>query len=116
MQERSMPNGRSGSFMIELAGLKQLVQAVSENTIVGKLLTASRPFGPVSALEIARCLEGCRQDRIAVEELDHAAYIIHINKNLINVMWLLVDAESPIFREVWRRHDQFSADTRPGPD
>jgi hypothetical protein len=33
-----MPNGRSGGFLIETADLTQLAQAVSGDTVVGKLL------------------------------------------------------------------------------
>ena len=34
-----MPNGRSGGFVIETADLKQLVTAVSDTAVVGKLTT-----------------------------------------------------------------------------
>ena len=37
-----MPNGHSGSFVIKTTDLKQLVQAVSGDAVVGKSTTGSR--------------------------------------------------------------------------
>jgi hypothetical protein len=73
-----MPNGRSGGFVIETADLKQLVTVASACAVVGELTTGLGPHA-ASAAEIARCIEKCPHDRVAVEEQDNTFYIIHFN-------------------------------------
>jgi hypothetical protein len=108
-----MPNGRSGGFVIETAGLKQLVTAVSDTEVVGQLTTGLRPRA-ASAAEVAQCIGECRQDRVAVEEQHNAFYIIHFS-NDPDVVWLSVNSESPIFVELRRQHAQWMAE-HPGWD
>jgi hypothetical protein len=103
-----MPNGRSGGFIIETAELKQLVQAVSDDAVVGKLTAGSQPQ-TARAVEIAQSLEECRQDRVAVEEQDGMLYVIHIS-NEPSIIWLFVTSESPIFVELRRRHARWMAE------
>ena len=95
-----MPNGRSGGFVIETADLKRLVEAVSGDALVGKAMvglpTARPKLTEACAAEVARFLEECPHDRIAVEEQDHASYIIHISKEP-TIIWVLISSQSPIF-------------------
>jgi hypothetical protein len=105
-----MPNGRSGGFVMETADLKQLVDAVTGDAVVGRLTTGLRPQ-PARADEITRVIEECPHSRIAVEEQDHAFYIIHINNE--PVVWLVIPSESPVFMELRRRHSEWMAE-RPG--
>ena len=102
-----MPNGHSGRFVITTTDLKQLVQAVSGDAVVGKLTTGSR-LEATCAADMARLLEECSRDRIAVEEQDSAFYVIHVSNEPI--IWLMVKSESPIFVELRSRHAQWTAD------
>jgi hypothetical protein len=78
-QECKMPNGRSGGFVIETVDLRELVKAVSDTTVVGQAFVNSLPPRLVSSSEVSRLVEECRHDRIAVEEQDNAAYVIHLS-------------------------------------
>jgi len=102
-----MPNGHTGSFVIKATDLKQLVQAVSGDAMVGKLTTGSR-LEAACAADIARLLEECSRDRIGVEEQDSAFYVIHISNEPI--IWIVVKSESPIFMELRSRHERWVAD------
>jgi hypothetical protein len=110
-----MPNGRSGGFVIETADLEQLVQAVSSNGAIGKLLTSDlhqrQELGlqPVQAEEIARLIEECPHRRFDVEEQDHAYYIVHIS-NEPNRVWVVISSQSPMFLELRDRHEQWMTD------
>jgi hypothetical protein len=108
-----MPNGRSGGFVLERADLKQLVQAVSQDAVVGKIAIRFE-LQPASAAEIARCIDECSEDRVAVEEQDHAFYIVHIGKQPVGT-WLSVTSESAIFAELRRHHTQWMSE-HPGWD
>ena len=99
-----MPNGRSGGFVIATADLKELVSAVPDTAIVGRLTTGSRPR-TASAAEISRCIEEYPLDRITVEEQDNAFYIIHIRNE--PVVWVVVHSESPMFAQLRQRHTQW---------
>lgn len=103
-----MPNGRSGGFVIEMADLKKLVQAVSGDTLVGQLSRGSKPLQTASATDITRCLEECPDERIEVEEQDLAFYVLHISNEPI--FWLAVHSESPIFIELRNRHTRWMAE------
>jgi hypothetical protein len=98
-----MPNGRSGGFVIETADLKQLVQAISGETVVGKLFTMVLKEQPACAEEVLRLIDECRKDRLAVEEQDHAFYVIHFSDER-NIKWLLLNSTSPMFAELRSRH------------
>jgi hypothetical protein len=103
-----MPNGRSGGFVIETADLKQLVTAVSDSAVVGQLTTGLQPRA-ASAAEIARCIEECPHDRVAVEEQDNTFYIIHFS-NDPDIIWVSVNSKSPIFVELRLRHARWKAE------
>ena len=103
-----MPNGRSGGFIIETADLKELVTAVSDTAVVGKLTTGLR-LRTASAAEISRCIEECPLDRIAIEEQDNTFYIIHI-RNEPDIIWVSVNSESPIFAQLRQRHTRWMAE------
>ena len=104
----SVPNGRSGGFLIESAVLKQFVQASSDDAVIGRLSTGSS-FRDVRAAEITGLLVERPQERLAVEEQDHVAYIVHISDEP-DIVWLLVTPKSPLFAELRRRHAQWAAD------
>jgi hypothetical protein len=97
-----MPNGRSGGFVIETNDLKRLIEAVTGNAVVGRLTTGSKPHD-ARVDEIAQVIEKCPHNRIAVEEQDHAFYIIHIS-NAPDVVGIVILSESPLFVELRRRH------------
>ena len=103
-----MPNGRSGGFVIEKADLKSIVKTFPDETIVARINT-SGGFRPVAALETARLVDECPSDRIAVEEQDHAAYIIHL-RNEPEIIWLLVGAKETIFLELRQRHQRWATE------
>jgi hypothetical protein len=103
-----MPNGRSGGFVIETADLKQLVTAVSDTAVVGKLSTGLQ-LRAASAAELSRCIEESPHDRIAVEEQDKTFYIIHI-RNEPDIIWVSVNSESPIFVKLRQRHARWMAE------
>jgi hypothetical protein len=102
-----MPNGWSGHFVIDTADLKQLVQAIPPDAVVGKLTVASG-LQPARAIEIAQCLNDCRRNRLTVEEQDHAFYVIHIRDEPI--IWVAVFSDSPMFVELQRRHAQWRSE------
>jgi hypothetical protein len=97
-----MPNGRSGGFLIEKPDLKHLVEALLDATVVAKVVVHSR-LRPAGALEIARFVDECPNDRIAVEEQDHKSYIIHLS-NKPEPIWVMVGPETPLFLELRQRH------------
>ena len=102
-----MPNGRSGGFVIEKADLKQIIKAFPDPTIVGKMRAYSSALRPADALEVARLVNECPNDRIAVEEQDHAFYIIHLS-NKPEIIWVMVGAETPLFPELRQRHARWT--------
>ena len=104
-----MPNGRSGGFVIERIDLKNIVTTFPDETIVTRILTSTAASRPAGALETARLVDECTSDRIAVEEQDHVAYIIHL-QNEPEIIWLSVRAEDPIFLELRQRHRQWTTE------
>jgi hypothetical protein len=104
-----MPNGRSGGFVIEKADLKSLVEALPHSTVVGKIIALSMRPRPADALETARFVDECPNDRIAVEEQGHKAYVIHLS-NEPKIIWLLVGSEAPIFLELRQRHQRWATE------
>jgi hypothetical protein len=71
-------------------------------------MRSTRPR-PVDALETARFVDECPNDRIAVEEQDHKAYVIHLS-NEPEIIWLLVGSEEPIFLELCQRHKRWTTE------
>ena len=72
-------------------------------------LTAGPKPQAACAGDIARFLEECPHDRIAVEEQDHDFYIIHIS-NEPTIIWVFISSQSPIFLELRSRHAQCLAE------
>lgn len=103
-----MPNGRSGGFLIETADLKQLVQGISAGAVVGQVFTGSK-MQDTLAQDLVRLIKQCPHDPIAVEEQDHAAYVIHFS-NSPTMNWVTVTSTSPIFMELRGRHVQWVAE------
>src|SRR5271157_2398110 len=99
----TMPNGRSGGFIIEKADLNRLVKNLPDAQYVCKIVKKSPRLQPADALEIARLVDECPKDRIAVEEQDDKFYVIHLS-NEPELLWLMVGSESPIYPELRRRH------------
>lgn len=103
-----MPNGRSGGFLIETAALKRLVSTVSDTTAIGQVVGGSpNPrIWRADAAEVARVVEECPHEQVAVEEQDCQAYVIHL-RNTPTVVWLVVHSESPLFVELRQQHAQW---------
>jgi hypothetical protein len=101
-----MPNGRSGGFPIKTADLKVLVETVSDEVVVGKMVVLSEPIRAANAAEVTQFVEECPHDRVAVEEQDHKLYVIHLS-NKPKLIWFVVGSESPIFLELRQRHAQW---------
>jgi hypothetical protein len=76
-----MPNGRSCGFVIEKADLKNLVKTFADVTLLARVFEGSARPRLANALETTRLVDECPTDRIAVEEQDHAAYIIHLRND-----------------------------------
>jgi 7-keto-8-aminopelargonate synthetase-like enzyme len=93
-----MPYGRSGGFIISTTNLAELLKAVSATTAVGMIFNSSP--SPVNAVDVVRFLRDHSHDRVAVEEQDHAAYIIHIGEV---ASWVFVRSDSPVFAELLQR-------------
>jgi hypothetical protein len=104
-----MPNGRSGGFVIEKADLKHLVEAFPDGSVVARIVARSSAPRPADALEIARFVDKCPSDRIAVEEQYHKSYIIHLS-NEPELIWVMVGSETPLFPELRQRHDRWSTE------
>lgn len=101
-----MPNGRSGGFVIERADLKDLVKTFPDDTVVSRVFEGSARPRLANALETTRLVDECPSDRIAVEEQDHAAYVIHL-RNEPEIIWLAVFPDAPLFLELCQRHRQW---------
>jgi hypothetical protein len=102
-----MPNGRSGGFVIETADLEQIVEGVSPDMVVGEVFTGAKPQ-ETAAADIVRLIQQCSNDRLGVEEQDHAYYIVHLSNS--GTKWLIVDSSSPIFTELRNRHVRWRAE------
>jgi hypothetical protein len=63
-----MPNGRSGGFVIEKTALKELIKALPVGTVIATVTADPSRLRPADAQEVARLVEECPNDRIAVEE------------------------------------------------
>jgi hypothetical protein len=116
-----MPNGRCGGFIIETADLKRLVQALSNDAVVGRVSTGGR-LQATRAVEMVRLIEECPDIRVNVEDQDHELYLIHLiddyehrSDDELKIVWVGVPSESPIFLDLRRRHEQWMAE-HPGWD
>jgi len=102
-----MPNGRSGGFVIEKEDLKQIVKALPDATVVGKIPAHSSALRPADALEIARLVDESQNDRIPVEEQDHKFYIIHLSNKRERIL-VMVGLDTPLFPELRQRHARWA--------
>jgi len=115
LRSATMPNGRSGGFIIEKADLNRLVKNLPDAQYVCKIVKKSPWLQPADALEIARLVDECPKDRIAVEEQDGKFCVINL-RNEPEPLWFMVDSESPIFSELRQRNDRFRhQDVPPAP-
>jgi hypothetical protein len=105
----TVPNGRSGGFVIEKEDLKRLLEALPHATVVAKIIVHSSLPRLGDASEIARLVDQCPNDRIAVEEQDHKFYIIHLS-NEPELLWAMVGLETPLFPELRRRHARWTTE------
>src|SRR5215510_2370415 len=105
-----MPNGRSGGFVIETADLRQLVQVVSGDTIVGKVFTNGTKSLAACADEIVRLIDECPHQRLPVEEQDCTFYVIHFSKDRNNIRWVVINSTSRLFTELRNRHTRWMAE------
>jgi hypothetical protein len=104
-----MPNGRSGGFVIEKADLGNLIKRFPDDTIVARVMEGSTRPRLANALETTRIVNECPNDRIAVEEQDRAAYIIHL-RNEPEIIWLAVFPDAPLFLELRQCHRQWATE------
>jgi hypothetical protein len=102
-----MPNGRSGGFIIDKADLKQMLRAMQVSIATTKADELSSPHDSTDVLELARLVEACPSDRIAVEEQDHLSYIIHLSDEP-EAIWFAVGPNTPIFVELRERHKRWA--------
>lgn len=106
-----MPNGRSGGFLIDKADLVQLLAQADRDAIVASLLVeadgAHPGFQKVTAAAALPYVQACRFDRLAVEEQDHLSYIVHVS-NTHPVVWISVSHDSPLFRGLSLKHDEWA--------
>jgi hypothetical protein len=94
---KKMPNGRSGGSLIQKADLKELINAVPDAAMVGQMFVYSPRIRPVNASEATRFAEQCPDDRVAVEEQDHKAYVIHLADEESKFVWIVIGPESLYF-------------------
>jgi hypothetical protein len=107
-----MPNGRSGGFPIDTTDLNALVSQLADNALLGILAAAEGApaprLRPTVRDDVVRLIAECPQQRVAVEEQDHSAYIIHLSNE--PVVWVCVQADSPLFAGLRQRHIQWHSD------
>lgn len=104
-----MPNGRSGGFLIKKADLQSLVRTFTGGLLIAERSEGSPRLRPADAAEIAQVVNVCPHDRIAVEEQDHSAYVIHLGDQP-EILWLLVGPEAPLFSELCQWHQRWSTE------
>ena len=104
-----MPNGRSGGFVIEKTALKQVIKTLPVGTVVATVIAHDSRLRPADAQEVARLVEECPSDRIAVEEQDHNFYIVHLS-NQPELLWLSVKSDTALFLELRQQHERWATD------
>jgi hypothetical protein len=102
-----MPNGRSGGFVIDKADLEQLVKKLRDSIATTRVNDLPSTHDSIDVLELARFIEDCPNDRIAVEEQYHSSYIIHLS-NEPEPIWFAVAPDTPIFVELRERHKRWA--------
>src|SRR5262245_64583336 len=92
--------------MIETADLRQLIQAIRNDAVVGKFSTGG-PFQDVHAVEMARYIQECPLERVPVEEHDDGAFfLIRFSDDESALTWVSVNSQSPMFQDLPRRNDE----------
>jgi hypothetical protein len=102
----TMPNGRSGGFLISRADLEQLLRDVPSDAEIGKTLSSR-----VTTAEFIRMLRKQRKNEIVIEEQDNAWYIVHLGVHLS--AWITVDESSLVHSSFRKCHAQWVR-ARPG--
>jgi hypothetical protein len=103
-----MPNGRSGGFLLETADLKHVILNTSQVEVVAHVASGSTRPRPSTAAELVSLVNECQHERVAVEEQDGAAYIIHVSNDPI--LWILVGSDSPMLAALRERHSQWKTE------
>ena len=88
-----MPTGRSGGFLIARQQLETLLLALPSHTVVGKTLKV-----PVTAGDAIKLLAEHGANQVAIEEQDHAWYVIHLST------WISVNESSAIYSGLRQYH------------
>jgi hypothetical protein len=107
-----MPNGRSGSLFLNKVEFGNWLSSRDGQEIIGlSFEPATRRPQAVSVETVVGMLATYPPDRIAVEEQDGRAYVIHIYHPFSLdppdlKRWILIRPESPLFQELRRQHDQ----------
>jgi hypothetical protein len=108
-----MPNGRSGSLHIDKRELVGWLSGFAGTRIIGRALSSKATGRPaeLSAEAVKAIVAAYPAERIAVEEHDRAAYVLHLYYPLSMdppdpERWILIGSESPLFRELRMRHEQ----------
>jgi len=108
-----MPNGRSGSLFIDKRELARWLSGFAGTQIIGRALASTATGCPaeVSADTVSAIVAAYPAERITVEEQGRAAYLLHLYYPLSMdppdlERWILIGAESPLFKELRTRHEQ----------
>ena len=108
-----MPNGRSGGFLMQTADLKRLFDGLPDSASTGHIIEGYARPREASLSEMARLVGECAQEKVAVEEQDGTAYIVHLSNEPI--LWLFVYKDSRLLNALKRSHAEFLAE-HPGWD
>ena len=108
-----MPNGYTGGFEIERGDFIDVLRVVPGDCVVGMGLSVApvEQLGDISASEMIRWLNGCKQGCLGVEQEHNDRYtaFIHLEQTVdrrAQVLGLVINPSSPIhgsFRARLRR-------------
>ena len=88
-----MPNGRSGGFKISVDQFRQLIQGLSGEVPIGKVII-QRSFEPLTVFALAQRLDQLSEEEVFVEEQDYRSYIAHLG--LDHTSWIIIHETSPL--------------------
>jgi hypothetical protein len=103
-----MPNGRSGGFLLDTADLKHVILSTSQAEVVAHVVRGPTRPTPSTAAELVPLVDECQHERVAVEEQDGAAYLIHVSNDPI--LWILVKSDSPMLAALRAHHSQWKTE------
>lgn len=103
-----MPNGRSGGYLLDTADLKRVIVAGPQVEVVAHVVNGPTRPKPSNAPELASLVDQCQLSRVAVEEQDGVAYVIHISDE--PVLWVVVGPESPLLAHLRQLHSQWKTE------